>query len=94
MNGADKISQALKISGAIAKQAAPTEAQKAAGNYRKHHVRIHGLDIALENVKGGKRSGVGHNGRRWTVTMPAHYGYIKRTEGADGDHVDTLNHDL
>ena len=20
--------------------------------------------------------------------MPAHYGYVKRTEGADGDHVD------
>ena len=67
---------------------APSEAQKAAGNYKKHHVRMHGLDIALENVKGGKRSGVGRDGRRWTVTMPAHYGYIKRTEGADGDHVD------
>jgi len=67
---------------------APSEAQKAAGNYKKHHVRIHGLDIALENVKGGKRSGIGKDGRRWAVSMPAHYGYIKRTEGADGDHVD------
>lgn len=66
----------------------PTEAQKEAGNYKKHHVKMHGLDISLENMKGGKRSGVGPNGRRWTVTMPAHYGYIKRTQGADGDHVD------
>ncbi|KAB2922215.1 MAG: PLxRFG domain-containing protein [Dechloromonas sp.] len=24
----------------------------------------------------------------WSVTMPAHYGYIKRTTGADGDHLD------
>lgn len=67
---------------------APSKAQKAAGNYKKHHVRIHGLDIALENMKGGKRSGIGKDGRRWAVSMPAHYGYIKRTEGADGDHVD------
>jgi len=67
---------------------APTEAQKEAGNYAKDHVRIHGLDIAIENAKGAERSGVGKDGKPWSVRMPAHYGYIKRTEGADGDHVD------
>jgi Inorganic Pyrophosphatase len=66
----------------------PTEAQKEAGNYAKDHVCIHGLDIAIENAKGKKREGVGRGGKKWSVTMPAHYGYIKRTLGKDGDHVD------
>lgn len=66
----------------------PSEAQKAAGNYAKEHIRFQGLDIALENKKGSVRSGVASNGKRWSCTLPAHYGYIKRTEGADGDHVD------
>jgi len=68
--------------------AVPTPAQREAGNYKKHHGRIHGLEIAVENMKGSERSGVGRDGKKWSVNMPAHYGYIKRTEGADGDHVD------
>jgi len=67
---------------------APTEAQKEAGNYAKGHVKLHGLDIAIENAKGSTRSGTGPGGKTWSVTMPAHYGYVKRTEGADGDQVD------
>jgi hypothetical protein len=66
----------------------PTEAQKEAGNYKKGHTTFHGLDITIENPKGSSRNGVDGGGKRWSVTMPAHYGYIKRTEGADGDHVD------
>ncbi len=66
----------------------PTEAQKEAGNYAKDHVNIHGLDITIENAKGHKRSGVDKGGKPWSVALPAHYGYIKKTEGADGDHVD------
>lgn len=69
-------------------EANPTEAQKAAGNYRKAHVSLHGLKIALENAKGSTRSGTDGNGKAWKCTLPAHYGYIKKTEGADGDHVD------
>lgn len=68
--------------------AKPTDAQKEAGNYRKAHVRIHGLDISIENTKGSLRSGVGKNGTRWSVKLPDHYGYFKGTEGFDGDHVD------
>lgn len=67
----------------------PTEAQKDAGNYQKGHTNISGLDISIENAKGSIRSGVDGDGEAWETTMPAHYGYIKRTEGADGDHVDT-----
>lgn len=61
----------------------PTPAQSRVGNYKKTHTRIHGLDIAIETPKGGIRKGKG-----WEVKTPYHYGYIKRTEGADGDHVD------
>lgn len=66
----------------------PTDAQKHAGNYKKHHVKLHGLDIAVENPKGSERSGVDPEGKAWSSILPAHYGYVKRTEGADGDHVD------
>ncbi len=67
---------------------APTDAQKEAGNYAKEHVRVHGLDISIENAKGSTRSGKGKNGKPWSVKMPAAYGYLRKTEGADGDHVD------
>lgn len=66
----------------------PSGAQKAAGNYKKEHVRIHGMDITVENAKGAARSGIGKDGKPWKCTMVAHYGYFKRSEGADGDHVD------
>jgi hypothetical protein len=67
---------------------APTEAQKEAGNYRKEHVSIQGLPIAIENKRGSVRSGIGPTGRHWSCVLPADYGYIKGTEGADGDHLD------
>lgn len=66
----------------------PTEAQKEAGNYRMHHVVFQGLPISIETRKGQVRSGVDDNGKSWSVKMPAEYGYLKQTEGADGDHVD------
>lgn len=66
----------------------PTEAQKRAGNYQKHHISFQGLPISLESIKGQVRSGTDPNGKQWSVKLPYDYGYIKRTEGADGDHVD------
>jgi hypothetical protein len=83
----------MNVASLIAEQAQrvhrdPTEPQKEVGNYRKGHVRLHGLPISIENPKGSYRSGVGADGKRWRSRLPAHYGYIKRTEGADGDHVD------
>ena len=47
-----------------------------------------GLPISIETKKGQKRSGTNHDGTPWSVTMPADYGYIKGTKGADGSHVD------
>lgn len=68
----------------------PTEAQKLAGNYRKGHIKVHGLDITIENPRGSHRTGTAPNGRKWRSRLPHHYGYIRRTEGADGDHVDVF----
>lgn len=66
----------------------PTDAQKEAGNYRKEHISFQGLPISIETRKGSTRSGTGPGGHKWSVKLPYDYGYIKRTEGADGDHVD------
>ena len=68
----------------------PTEAQKEAGNYRKGHVTIDGMDITIENPKGSVRSGVDSKGNKWSVTMNNDYGYIRMTEGVDGDHIDVF----
>ena len=68
----------------------PTEKQIEAGNYRKGHVNVQGLDITVENPKGGTRSGVTPDGKPWSVEMPADYGYLKRSEGKDGDQVDVF----
>lgn len=68
----------------------PTDAQKDAGNYAKGHVTFEGYPVTLENAKGSVRRGVDPNGKPWSVRMPYDYGYIKRTRGADGDHVDVI----
>ena len=68
----------------------PTEAQKSAGNYKKGHIKIDGYDITIENPKGSERSGVDTNGQPWSVTMNNSYGYIRGTEGVDGDHIDVF----
>jgi hypothetical protein len=69
----------------------PSEDQKAAGNYKKGKCRLFGLEIAIETPKGATRSGKDQNGNAWSIEMPYHYGYIKRTESeADGDHIDVF----
>jgi hypothetical protein len=65
----------------------PTEAQKRSGTYAKDHVNIFGLNITIENAKNSIRRGIGPQGP-WESKLPAHYGYIKGSEGADGDHLD------
>lgn len=66
----------------------PTEGQKEAGNYKKGHIKVDGYDITIENPKGSTRSGKDASGKAWSVPMHYDYGYIKGTEGVDGDHID------
>ncbi len=69
----------------------PTEGQKRAGNYQKGHIKVHGLDIAIENPRGSYRSGRDpETGKAWRSRLPHHYGYVKGSEGADGQHVDVF----
>ncbi len=66
----------------------PTQKQAEAGNYKKGRVSVHGLPVAIENPKGSTRSNKDPNGPKWSVKMPADYGYIEGTVGADGDALD------
>lgn len=75
---------------ALAHRPDPTPAQREAGNYRKAHVRVHGLDIAIENPRGSIRRGVAADGAEWATRLQHDYGYFKGTEGADGDHLDVF----
>lgn len=68
--------------------AEPTPARQEAGNYRKGHIRVSGLDISVENPEGSERKGVDPSGKPWSITMQSHYGYLKRSKGADDEHVD------
>lgn len=70
----------------------PTPAQAEAGNYKKGHVTIGEFDITIENPAGSVRKGVDTDGKEWSNTMANTYGYIKETEGVDGDHIDVFLH--
>ena len=70
----------------------PTPAQAEAGNYKKGHVVIGEFDITIENPAGSTRKGVDADGKEWSTTMANTYGYIKGTEGVDGDHIDVFLH--
>lgn len=68
----------------------PTEKQKEAGNYKKGHVQVGTFNITIENPKGSVRSGIDTEGNKWETIMQNTYGYIRGTEGVDGDHIDVF----
>ena len=68
----------------------PTEKQKEAGNYKKGHVQVGTFNITIENPKGSVRNGIDAEGNKWETTMQNTYGYIRGTEGVDGDHIDVF----
>lgn len=68
----------------------PTEAQKEAGNYKKGHFKIDGYDVTIEIPKGSVRRGTDASGKQWEHEMHNTYGYIRGTEGVDGDHIDVF----
>ncbi|MGH6792669.1 MAG: zeta toxin family protein, partial [Methyloceanibacter sp.] len=75
----------VAVAGQVA-AAEPTPGQREAGNYQKGHLAWNGLNISIETPKGGTRRAKDGS---WEVPdMPAAYGYIKGTEGTDGDQLD------
>lgn len=94
MSGGDVVTRAIRLARNHVREAEksvdrkPSDAKKEAGTYRKGHLTWNGLNIAIENPKGSIRSGTDAKGKLWSVVMPATYGYIKRSVGADDDHVD------
>ncbi len=54
------------------------------------HVKVGAFDVTIENPKGSERSGTDANGKKWSVKMNNTYGYIRGTEGVDGDHIDVF----
>lgn len=68
----------------------PTQAQIEAGNYKKGHINLHGLNISIENPSGSLRKGVDETGKAWETGLQHHYGYIKGTVGKDKDHIDVF----
>lgn len=68
----------------------PSEAQKEAENYKKGHIKVHGMDVTIENAKGSTRSGTDTSGKKWSITMNNTYGYFKRSKGKDGDQIDVF----
>jgi len=94
MSGKDIVATAMRLAREQVETAAqkterkPSDAKVKAGNYVKGRFNWHGLVISIENAKGSIRSGVDAKGNRWQVVMPASYGYVKRSIGADDDHID------
>lgn len=80
---ADRHTYTLNLEEAARHTATPTEAQAKAGNYRKGKTSLHGLTISIENAKGTRRK------PEWPE-LSAHYGYLNRTEGGDGEHIDVF----
>lgn len=68
----------------------PTDGQKEAGNYKKGHISIQGMDITIEQPKGSYRKGKDRNGKEWKTLMKNDYGYFTKSKGKDGDAVDVF----
>lgn len=59
-----------------------------AGKKLQGRMVFQGMNISIEHKKGSVRSGTSPQGKKWSTTMKHHYGYIRLSKGADGEHVD------
>lgn len=64
--------------------------QKEAGNYKKRKIAWQGMEISIENEAGSMRRGTNRDGVEWEQRISSPYGYLRGTEGVDGDHVDVF----
>lgn len=60
-----------------------SDAQADAGNYKKGHVVVHGLNVTIETKAGERR-------RPEWPPLKTHYGYIRGTTDKDEDHMDVF----
>ena len=58
------------------------------GHPLDYKTTFQGLDISIENRVGSIRRWKNRNGDSGQIKMKHAYGYIRRTQGVDGDHVD------
>lgn len=63
---------------------------KTAEHKLQGNIEFQGLPIAVENRAGSVREGTTRDGHHWRTKMKVPYGYIKGTEGADGEGVDVF----
>ena len=54
------------------------------------HRKIDGYNVSIENPKGSVRRGKDADGKEWEIEMHHDYGYIRGTQGVDGDHIDVF----
>lgn len=63
-----------------------SSAERESGDYPKGRAKWHTLTVAIESPKGGTRKAADGS---WVVhDLPAHYGYIEGTKGADNEEFD------
>jgi hypothetical protein len=58
------------------------------GHELQGRYKFAGFNVSVENKRGSIRSGKDKDGHPWKTFMHFDYGYIRGTEGVDGDHVD------
>jgi len=63
-------------------------AASSGGSKLRGHAVVSGIPIAIEKRIGDIRSGVGADGVKWKTRLSMPYGYIKGSEGADGEDID------
>jgi len=61
-----------------------------APSYKRGRLVFQGIPVVIENPKGSVRRGYGPDGKPWANELQAHYGFIARTFGQDGDGVDVF----
>jgi hypothetical protein len=61
----------------------PTEAQKAAENYKVGKIRMQGMTLSVENPQGSERKWTAPDGRTGSTSMQDHYTRMPGTRGAD-----------
>lgn len=57
---------------------------------RVDRLRSHGLELGIEHWRGETRTGKSADGTDWKCQLAHDYGFIKNTEGADGEEVDAF----